>query len=747
MTTSRRKFIKISSLGLGGVATATSSLNLFGKNPLLHPLSSEITSSDLKRTPTYCEVCFWKCAAWAYTDENGNIKKLLGNDEDPHCYGRLCPRGTGGLGMYNDSDRLKTPLIRTEVNGEQTFKKASWDEALNLIASKFQDIAKTNGPESIALLKHGAPGKHFAHLFNSFGSNTFAEPAYAQCRGPREAGFGLTFGTWVGSPEPTDIKNTKCLVLIGSHLGENMHNTQVQELADAIDKQSTIITVDPRFSTVASKSQHWLAIKPATDMALLLSWMHVIIEEELYHKDYVKKYTAGFDELKAHVKKYSPEWAYGKTTIKPHIIRQTAREMAHAAPSVIIHPGRHVSWYGDDTQRARAVAILNGLLGAWGNRGGFFLKEGLALPKYPHPKYPKPKWDWQDLAKKYPLAQMGITTEVVNASIPENNPEHPVKAWLVAGTNIPKAIPNLEVIEKATEALDFMVVVDTMPMDVTGYADVVLPECTYLERSDGIRSAPNKIPSIAVRIPSTKPKYQSKPSWWIAKEIGLRMGLKDYFNYETYEEVIAWQLEKLGTSYEEMKKIGVKTFPRTSGDLYLKPGQDYEFGTASGKIEFYSKELKDLGFDPMPKFTQHPEPPKGFLRLNYGRAPMHTFSRTVNNPNLSALKKENNLWIHPKVAKQNDYFNGQEVWLENQDGIQSNFSIKIRITERVRWDSAFMIHGFGHANKKLSRAYGKGINDTQLVSKIAIDPIMGGTGMRGNFIKILTTNPDNTALL
>ena len=741
MTTSRRKFIKISSLSLGGAFTATSAFNLFGQNSLLNKETVKYISQNLKKTATYCEVCFWKCAAWAYTNENGGIKKIIGNDKDPHCNGRLCPRGTGGVGMYNDEDRLKTPLIRTTIKGEETFREASWDEALDLIASKFKHIKETYGAESFALLKHGSPGKHLEHLFKAYGSDTIAEPAYAQCRGAREAGFNLTFGSWIGSPEPTDIRDTKCLVLIGSHIGENMHNSQVQEMSDAIDNNATIITVDPRLSTAASKSKYWLAIKPATDIALMLSWMHVIIKEELYDKQYVKKYTNGFEELKNHVLNFTPEWAYGITTIKPEDIVKTAREMAHAAPSVIIHPGRHVSWYGDDTQRARAMAILNALLGSWGRRGGFYFKEKINIPKYPHPKYPHPRWDWRDIGEKFPLAQMGITTEVIKCAIPNKENKYPVKAIMVAGTNITKSIPNKKLLEDAINELEFMVVMDTMPMDVTGYADVVLPECTFLERYDGIRSATNRTPSIAVRTPAAQPKYDSKPGWWVAKEIGERIGLGDYFNYSDYKEVIEWQLEKMNTSLEEMEKIGVKHYPRKSGSLYLNEDQDYEFPTDSGKIELYSHELENLGFDPMPLYTKHPEPPQGFYRLNYGRAPMHTFSRTANNPNLNDLKSENSLWVNPKIARILDLKTGQAVWLRNQDKITSTFSIKVRVTERIRWDSVYMVHGFGHDNKKLSRAFGKGINDTEMISKTMDDPIMGGTGMRGNFVTILTENP------
>ena len=117
---------------------------------------------------------------------------------------------------------------------------------------------------------------------------------------------------------------------------------------------------------------------------------------------------------------------------------------------------------------------------------------------------------------------------------------------------------------------------------------------------------------------------------------------------------------------------------------------------------------------------------------------MHTFSRTANNPNLTDLMDENTLWVNPKVAKLWDLKAGQYVKLKNQDGKVSTFSIKVRVTERIRWDSVYMVHGFGHNNKKLSRAHGRGINDTELVTNVKIDPVMGGTGMRGNFVTFIT---------
>jgi len=117
---------------------------------------------DLKRTPTYCEVCFWKCAGWVYKTSEGKIWKIIGNDEDQNCNGRFCPRGTGGVGMYYDEDRLKTPLLRVGERGKQVFKEVSWDEAFTYIADKLKTIAKEHGPECVALFTHGSGGKYFA---------------------------------------------------------------------------------------------------------------------------------------------------------------------------------------------------------------------------------------------------------------------------------------------------------------------------------------------------------------------------------------------------------------------------------------------------------------------------------------------------------------------------------------------------------------------------------------------------------
>ena len=246
-----------------------------------------------------------------------------------------------------------------------------------------QKIKAEHGPESVAMFNHGIGQRFIQHVLKSWGAINFAGPSFAQCRGPRDIGFVLTFGTGLGSPEPTDIENTDCLVLIGSHLGENMHNSQVQEFAKAIERRIPIIVVDPRFSVAASKAKYWLPIKPGTDLALMLAWMNVLVTEGRYDKAFVEKHGHGFDKFVAEIKDYTPEWAAAETGIDAAMIRATAREFARRRPATIIHPGRRVNWNGDDTQRSRAIALLSALLGNWGRKGGLFLQAGMKVAPYP----------------------------------------------------------------------------------------------------------------------------------------------------------------------------------------------------------------------------------------------------------------------------------------------------------------------------------------------------------------------------
>ncbi len=729
----RRDFIKISSATTAGaVALGGLTTNWFGAYG--DPVEDPGTQGE-KIVPTFCELCFWKCGVLAHV-KDGRVTKLKGNPKHPLSRGKLCPRGAGGTGLLYDPDRLKKPLRRVKSRGEDTFEEISWAEALDEVAFNFDKIKKEHGADALALFYHGYGANWMKHLFKAYGVPNIAAPSYAQCRGPRDVGFDLTFGAGVGSPEVTDMENTRCLVLIGSHLGENMHNTQVQDFSTAVRNGADLIVVDPRFSVAAGKARHWLPIRPGADLALLLAWMHVLIEEKLYDRDYIEKYAYGFEQLAAHVKPLSPEWAYPRTGIEPDKIRATARLMAGAAPATIIHPGRHVTWYGDDTQRSRAIAMLNALLGSWGRRGGFYIPSMVSVPAYQYPGYDKNHPHAVDRPKPsmYPLADTVLAQGLCNATIPGLH-DRDLKAWMVYGSNLPTTLPDPRRTYEAIQKLEFLVTIDVLPAEICGWSDIVLPESTYLERCDELHNPPYKEPYVAVRQEVVKPMYDSQPGWWIARELATRMGLNQFFPWKDSMEYAMDRGHRAGINCEDMQKDGVYLGKRDP--IYFEEGAPADFYTGSGKIELYSQRLQEQGFDPMPVYTDHGDAPAGYFRMLFGRTPTHTFGRTTNNKELSETYNENEVWINRKAAARWGLKNGERVYLQNQDGVRSTFSAPVKITERIRPDAVFLVHGYGRKAKGLNFVFGKGIDSAELVTQYKTDPIMGGTGMNVNYVTIL----------
>jgi thiosulfate reductase / polysulfide reductase chain A len=733
---SRRRF-----LGTIGAVGATAAAGAATAEGGIHPPGWH-GAGRVQKIATNCEMCFWRCGVLAEVAD-GKVVRLEGNPDHPLTKGRLCARGNAGTGLLYDPDRLKWPLLRTGARGEGKFRRVSWDEALDFFASKLKTLRDAHGPESVAFFPHGLAPQFFATLMKAYGTPNSAEPSFAQCRGPREVGYGLTFGHGLGSPEPVDLEESRLIVLIGSHLGENVFTSQVTAFATGLSRGAKLIAVDPRFSMAAAKADWWLPIRPGTDLALLLAWMNVLIGEGLYDREYIQKYAAGFAELTAHVREFTPEWAESITELPADRIRETARAMGAAKPAVVIHPGRHVTWYGDDTQRARAMAILTALLGSWGRKGGIFLPTPVARGSFDLPSFPESSRGRADGAgTRFPLASedQGVTNGLVDATL--SGEPYPIKGWVVYGQNVLESIPQQQRTLQAIEKLDLMVVVDVLPVNQVNYADLVLPEATYLERYDAptvVETA--KTPFISVRMPACEPLYESRPGWWIAKQMARRLGLDRWFPWETPEQHLAQIVEPMNINPLELRNRGAIGFP---GRPYLEdrlPDDPAAFDTDSGKIELYSPRLKELGADPLPRYTPVGQPPAGYLRLIYGRAPVHSFARSQNNEMLHALMPENEVWVHTTSARVLGLRDGARVRLENEDGVKS-LPVRVKVTEGIRSDCAYMVHGFGHRSKALRRAVGRGASDTELMSRVKVDPLMGGTGMRVTFVRPVT---DGTA--
>ena len=342
---------------------------------------------DIETTYNYCDMCPWKCGITVQSVD-GEVIKIDGNVNDPKSRGMLCGRGQAGASFMYDPDRLQSPMIRTGERGEGKFREVSWEEALDYTAEKILAIKDTYGPESLAIFGHTTGDFWFTDYFaQAWGTPNAAKPSSSLCLSPRDEACTLTLGFPVGGHEPMDWDEIECVAFIGSHVGEDARNTVMQDFATMWSKGGKVIVVDPRFSSVAAKADYWLPIKPGTDTALLLAWMNVLINENLYDGAYVDEWTQGFDELAAHVAEFTPDWAAGITDLPAAQIREAAHLMGANLPRSVVIPGRHTTWYGTDAQRMRSTYLVNALLGAYGREGGMYFNKSAYLDDFPLPPW------------------------------------------------------------------------------------------------------------------------------------------------------------------------------------------------------------------------------------------------------------------------------------------------------------------------------------------------------------------------
>ncbi len=384
---SRRDFLKMAggAVVVGGGAVAAGGVQYVKSTDV----SPHWSKGEVTVIPSTCQMCRWKCGIHVHVAD-GKVVMIDGHPDDPDSGGGLCARGRAGVMELYDPDRLKQPLIRTGERGDGQYRQATWEEALDFAAEGLKKVKDTwDGPEAVAWFAHGGGEFWFAnYLPGAFGSPNAGTPSEAICLTPRNRAAALTFGQEISAHEPVDWAETEYIVLIGNHYGENAHVTHVRGLFGALNRGAKLAVVDPRLSTAASRADHWLQIKPGTDTALLLAWINVLISEGLCDLAYVKKWTVGFDELVEHVQSFTPEWAAKITGLPAEQIVRVAREMGAHAPKVVIPPGRHTVWYGNDTQRMRAVYILSSLLGGVGRSGGLLITKSPFLEEFKHPRLP-----------------------------------------------------------------------------------------------------------------------------------------------------------------------------------------------------------------------------------------------------------------------------------------------------------------------------------------------------------------------
>ncbi|MBI5248916.1 MAG: molybdopterin-dependent oxidoreductase [Desulfomonile tiedjei] len=683
----------------------------------------------VKLTPTLCDGCGNWCAINVYT-KGDRVWKAEGNLIAGNNVGRICAKGHALLHEAYNPDRIKSPLKRV---GPNKFEPISWEQAFKEIGEKTRQISEKHGPESLFWLHYPEGNAALAQRFmTALGSpNVFSHGS--TCFLPRNIGWWLTTGS--SKPEH-DFENTRFMLFIGRNPAAGLQLRQLKDMAAGRDRGARMVVVDPRFSEAASMGHQWIRIRPGTDLALMLAIAHVMIKEGTYQKDFVEKYTQGFEEFASQVEQYTPEWAEEKTSIPRDTIVNLAREMAAAAPRAVIHRGYHGAMgtqYKNSLQLVRAVACVNGLLGNFNQLGGLFeppkVKLG-SLDKERFPAPPKvdgPMVDGSTDPERYPLTPKG---HGLTHAIPELAIEGKLKAGFVYHNNPLRTNPNPARVIEGYKKLELLVSFDYVLSETASVAHYILPESYYLERDDVVHSNHcYKSKQVAIRQAVIKPLYDTKPLFHILREMAPHLGIGKYFTctLDEYNEAL---LAPLGVTLERLKKEGLIDL---GGEW--KPGEP-KFSTPSEKLEFVSSTLRDLNLPAMPAWEEplvvpNRTDPHSF-RLIHGKQAHQTHARTVNQSYLKEITLVNDLgrvWIHPDRAKALNVRDGDCMTISSSVG---KGRARARVTDGIHPECVFLPSGYGVFSRNLKTGFGYGISYNDFLPTY-FEPVLGHT-MSGEII-------------
>ncbi len=660
-----------------------------------------------------CGMCTVRCPIRVESEDN-KVTWIEGNQ---HLLGgALCAKGSAGPALVADQERPQQPLIRVGDRGAGRWKKVDWDTALDYVADKLKKIKAEHGPESVVLSSRGGPWQNMYKTFiHAFGSPNYTNHDCTCGRNTHHASLSLNGVGRKGFVY--DIKNAKHLVLFGRNMFSSLRIAENLQTLDMLDNGGKLTYVDVRQTMTGLKADRFFQVRPGTDYALILAMIHEVIRRDVYDHEFVKQYVSGFEELSSFIEQYTPAWAAKECGIKEKSIHAFIDEIIPAMPKVIFHPGWNLSRYKDSFYASRGLHILNVLMGNIEQKGGLLIPKGpgncgvkgirsLDCAKPDIKRADGVGWKYKHFDKGPGLAHLFFDAM-------EKEEPYPVKAWITMRHDPFSAMPDPQKQKASFDHCDLLVAIDTHYGEFSWYADVILPEATYLERESTICVQKGLKPHLAVRRKAIEPETDTKPAWWIFKELAQRLGIDEYFPYNTIEELWDWQLEPTGFSIEDFDEKGFVSL--TDDPIMYDPKKlEGQFGTPSGKIELISKKLTDAGLPSLKEYESPAKPEKGMFRLVYGRSAVHSHGHTINNPLLNELMPQNSLWINTRVANKLGIANGDLVDIAAEDNSYTG-TMNAHVVDYIHPEAVYMVHGFGKHIPLQSRSYHSGVSDQKLM--------------------------------
>lgn len=572
----------------------------------------------MKTIRTNCRLCLVRCGMMVET-ENGTVKRILGDENHPLSKGYLCVKGKASLDFTLSAKRIIYPMKRDGERGSGQWQRVSWETALEDIATRLKTIIEKDGAPAIAV-QALPPKEYFAYdLFcDAIGSPTFFKHDSHQCFTPQLIADVLTFGNLLTYPGFTEVNDAKVILLWGVNLSET-NGSKHMRVRDAQKHGAKTIVVDPRPTLSAKEATLWLRVRPGTDAALALGMINVIIERGWYDKDFIAKWTTGFDALSFRAAEYPPERVAELCWLSADDIRRAAELFATAASSAM-YTFIGATMGGNSVATLRLMGFLPALLGRIDQPGNnrFLLPTAVRMPGY----YGASKGsglsknlDRQLSADRFPLlaGPEAITSayphprQVIDAML--TGKPYPVRA-LWTDCNPLVGLEDTYTVLRALKSLDLLIVSEMFESPTARIADYILPITTHLE-SDAITEY-SGINMIACRSRVMEPRGEAREEADVVLEVLRRMGYGAQLPVSSYRELLDYRLQPLGMTFDDFRKQGVLVGPDeplkyASGKLRRdgKPG----FNTPSGKVEFASSVLGKYGYEPLPDFKETPMSP------------------------------------------------------------------------------------------------------------------------------------------
>lgn len=678
---------------------------------------------------TYCRMCSYRCPI-IVSVKQGKIIKIAGDKAYPFTGGRLCVKGNAILDLVYSPERLFKPLKRVGDKWQEVDIEVALHEiARRVMLTKYKYGASSVGVwrgESLVGSTQRDICKRFAYALGT--PNVFSNDTL--CAVSKQVAIKTVLGSY---PNP-DFSGATCIVIWGSNPLVS-HFPLYNVISKARKRGAKVVLIDPRKNSFSKFTDIYLQIKPSTDGALALGIINILINNEWYDRDYIRKYTKGFRRLARYVQKFDIGYVEKETGISREEIYKVSKMIAKSAPRATYRVGVGLEHHGNGFNNIRAIACIGALLGCTDSPGGDRLEETPSLNSLTQDLQDRVEGMNPIGAKEYPIfyenCKEGHSISAMDAML-EGKP-YPLRALILTGANPVLTNPNTSKVKKALRSLDLFVVRDLFMTDTAKLADYVLPSASFLEKSEIIYGEKPQTLLLTNKVLGFTP-CQNEYQFW--SHLADKMGMEKYFTWTDEDDLNRWLIKPLGVTLDELggEPVGY-TFKPYRYAKYLTDG----FITPSGKIEFTSNYLNKQGYDKLPTYrpincsSTRPDGQYRFVLITGARQSMFNNSCYHHIPRFKKAVSYPVLEMHPKDALYLKVNDGDMVLVTSSKG-----SLKIRVAVV---EQSEILQGL------LQITYGfREVNVNRITSDEARDPISGFPVLKSvpvNVAKLLSDSTEN----